>query len=223
MSIRRRCWRRRLFALTPHLQDPERVIADNFGEEVAQLVSDVRKLLRLGTVSLRAAQNAIPEAGRDAQAARRAQVEALRKMLLAFAQDIRVVLIRLASRLAIDALLRGGEDDAVARCGARDARYLRAAREPSRHLATEVGARRPRAPLRRARYLQAHREAARREARRARKLCGRRPSRGCSRNWPPRIFAPKSAGGQSTSTASGARCAARSSTSPSSTTCARFA
>ena len=88
-----------LFALTPHLQDPERVIADNFGEEVAQLVSDVRKLLRLGTVSLRAAQNAMPEAGRDAQAARRAQVEALRKMLLAFAQDIRVVLIRLASRL----------------------------------------------------------------------------------------------------------------------------
>jgi GTP pyrophosphokinase len=41
----------------------------------------------------------VPEAGRDAQAARRAQIEALRKMLLAFAQDIRVVLIRLASRL----------------------------------------------------------------------------------------------------------------------------
>src|ERR1700739_2354802 len=86
-----------LFALTPHLRDPERVIADTFGEEVEQLVCDVRKLLRLGTVSLRAAQNAMPEAGRDAQAARRAQVEALRKMLLAFAQDIRVVLIRLAA------------------------------------------------------------------------------------------------------------------------------
>lgn len=88
-----------LFALTPHLADPERIIAERFGEEVAQLVSDVRKLLRLGTVSLKAAQNAAPEAGRDAQAARRAQIEALRKMLLAFAQDIRVVLIRLASRL----------------------------------------------------------------------------------------------------------------------------
>jgi GTP pyrophosphokinase len=88
-----------LFALTPHLADPERMIAERFGEEVAQLVGDVRKLLRLGTVSLKAAQNAIPEAGRDAQAARRAQIEALRKMLLAFAQDIRVVLIRLASRL----------------------------------------------------------------------------------------------------------------------------
>ncbi|GLU30235.1 bifunctional (p)ppGpp synthetase/guanosine-3',5'-bis(diphosphate) 3'-pyrophosphohydrolase [Trinickia caryophylli] len=88
-----------LFALTPCLDDPERRIAERFGDEVAQLVGDVRKLLRLGTVSLRAAQNALPEAGRDAQAERRAQIEALRKMLLAFAQDIRVVLIRLASRL----------------------------------------------------------------------------------------------------------------------------
>ena len=88
-----------LFALTPHLAEPERIIAERFGEEVAQLVGDVRKLLRLGTVSLKAASNAVPEAGRDAQAARRAQIEALRKMLLAFAQDIRVVLIRLASRL----------------------------------------------------------------------------------------------------------------------------
>jgi len=87
-----------LFALTPHLADPERIIAERFGEEVAQLVGDVRKLLRLGTVSLKAASHA-PEGGRDAQAARRAQIEALRKMLLAFAQDIRVVLIRLASRL----------------------------------------------------------------------------------------------------------------------------
>lgn len=88
-----------LFALTPHLNDPERELAERFGDEVARLVSDVRKLLRLGTVSLRVAQNAAPEAGRDAAVERRAQIEALRKMLLAFAQDIRVVLIRLASRL----------------------------------------------------------------------------------------------------------------------------
>ena len=85
-----------LFALTPHLDDPERVIGERFGEEVQRLVGDVRKLLRLGSVSSRASQAALPETGRDAQAARRAQVEALRKMLLAFAQDIRVVLIRLA-------------------------------------------------------------------------------------------------------------------------------
>jgi GTP pyrophosphokinase len=88
-----------LFALTPCLDDPERILAERFGEDVAQLVGDVRKLLRLGTVSLRVAQSVLPEAGRDAEASRRAQIEALRKMLLAFAQDIRVVLIRLASRL----------------------------------------------------------------------------------------------------------------------------
>ncbi|HDR9836284.1 TPA: bifunctional (p)ppGpp synthetase/guanosine-3',5'-bis(diphosphate) 3'-pyrophosphohydrolase [Burkholderia multivorans] len=88
-----------LFALTPHLSDPERELTERFGDEVARLVADVRKLLRLGTVSLRAAQHAAPEVGRDAAQQRRAQIEALRKMLLAFAQDIRVVLIRLASRL----------------------------------------------------------------------------------------------------------------------------
>ena len=88
-----------LFAIAPHIDDPERVISERFGAEVQSLVADVRKLWRLGSVSSRATQATLPETGRDAQAARRAQVEALRKMLLAFAQDIRVVLIRLASRL----------------------------------------------------------------------------------------------------------------------------
>jgi GTP pyrophosphokinase len=89
-----------LFLLAPLLPDPEKAIAARFGDEVAHLAFDVRKLLRLGAVSMRAnTPPATPDASRDAQAARRAQVEALRKMLLAFAQDIRVVLIRLASRL----------------------------------------------------------------------------------------------------------------------------
>ncbi|MFP6559610.1 bifunctional (p)ppGpp synthetase/guanosine-3',5'-bis(diphosphate) 3'-pyrophosphohydrolase [Paraburkholderia sp. B3] len=88
-----------LFNLAPHLDDPETTLEARFGAEVAKLVFDVRKLLRLGTVSVRVAQNAAADTGRDAQAERRAQVESLRKMLLAFAQDIRVVLIRLASRL----------------------------------------------------------------------------------------------------------------------------
>ncbi len=88
-----------LFNLAAHLDDPETTLEARFGPEVTRLVFDVRKLLRLGTVSMRVAQNAAADTGRDAQAARRAQVESLRKMLLAFAQDIRVVLIRLASRL----------------------------------------------------------------------------------------------------------------------------
>ncbi|WP_244813704.1 bifunctional (p)ppGpp synthetase/guanosine-3',5'-bis(diphosphate) 3'-pyrophosphohydrolase [Caballeronia sp. Lep1P3] len=88
-----------LFALAPHLDDPEKLIAERFGAEVQRLVGDVRKLLRLGSLSSRATLAELPHNTRDAQAARRAQVESLRKMLLAFAQDIRVVLIRLASRL----------------------------------------------------------------------------------------------------------------------------
>ncbi|KND60045.1 GTP pyrophosphokinase, (p)ppGpp synthetase I [Candidatus Burkholderia verschuerenii] len=88
-----------LFVLAPHLDDPDKVIAERFGPEVQKLVGDVRKLLRLGSVSSRATLADVSDNTRDAQAARRAQVEALRKMVLAFAQDIRVVLIRLASRL----------------------------------------------------------------------------------------------------------------------------
>lgn len=88
-----------LFLLPPHLNRPEEQLTARFGEEVAGLVTDVRKLLRLGTVSLRATQQAEAAEGREAVAEGRAQIEALRKMLLAFAQDIRVVLIRLASRL----------------------------------------------------------------------------------------------------------------------------
>jgi GTP pyrophosphokinase len=87
-----------LFPVIPHLDDPERVLRERFGDEVMQLVTDVRKLLRLGVVGVRATAP-LTDTSRDAQAERRAQVEALRKMLLAFAQDIRVVLIRLASRV----------------------------------------------------------------------------------------------------------------------------
>jgi len=86
-----------LFPLSATLSDTEKTLNECFGAEVARLVVDVRKLLELGIVGGRAAGTQ-PE-GRDAAALRRAQVEALRKMLLAFAQDIRVVLIRLASRL----------------------------------------------------------------------------------------------------------------------------
>ncbi|WP_323072048.1 RelA/SpoT family protein [Mycetohabitans endofungorum] len=87
-----------LFPVIPYLSEPERLLRERFGEDVLQLVTDVRKLLRLGVIGIQATT---PDShmGRDAQAHRRAQVEALRKMLVAFAQDIRVVLIRLASRL----------------------------------------------------------------------------------------------------------------------------
>jgi len=89
-----------LFPLAAYIEHPEKVLAERFGDEVARIVIDVRKLLQLGVVSVKAAAGAqLPQERRDAAAQRRVQVEALRKMLLAFAQDIRVVLIRLASRL----------------------------------------------------------------------------------------------------------------------------
>jgi GTP pyrophosphokinase len=87
-----------LFPLAGYIEHPEKVLAERFGDEVARIVIDVRKLLQLGVIGVKAA-GAQASDRRDAAALRRAQVEALRKMLLAFAQDIRVVLIRLASRL----------------------------------------------------------------------------------------------------------------------------
>ena len=62
-----------------------------FGSEVSKLVQGTRALLRIGEV----AREAAAQSGVDAAT----QKENLRKMLLAMATDLRIVLIRLASRL----------------------------------------------------------------------------------------------------------------------------
>jgi GTP pyrophosphokinase len=72
------------------LGDPDAVIASAFGASQAELVAHARKLGELQ----RAAHGA-----RLADADRAQQVERVRKMLLAFSRDLRVVLLRLASRL----------------------------------------------------------------------------------------------------------------------------
>ena len=72
------------------LQRPEEVVAKAFGEHYAGLVAHTRKLVQIQ----RAARDAQVEAERRAQ-----QTERVRKMLLAFSRDLRVVLLRLASRL----------------------------------------------------------------------------------------------------------------------------
>jgi GTP pyrophosphokinase len=72
------------------LQRPEEVVATAFGESYASLVMHTRKLVQ------------IQRAAREAQvhtAQRAEQTERVRKMLLAFSRDLRVVLLRLASRL----------------------------------------------------------------------------------------------------------------------------
>ncbi|EHP38669.1 RelA/SpoT protein [Cupriavidus basilensis OR16] len=86
-----------LFALAAFVPGSEVEIEPLFGEEVAGLVKGVRQLLRIGAIAV--GHSGAPETTKDEIAARQEQVEALRKMLLAFAQDIRVVLVRLASRL----------------------------------------------------------------------------------------------------------------------------
>ncbi|MCY0388467.1 bifunctional (p)ppGpp synthetase/guanosine-3',5'-bis(diphosphate) 3'-pyrophosphohydrolase [Robbsia sp. Bb-Pol-6] len=87
-----------LFPVSAQPAEIERVVGERYGAEVNKLIADVRKLSQLGVVGVRAA-DAHAAGDRDASALRRAHVESLRKLLLAFAQDIRVVLVRFASRL----------------------------------------------------------------------------------------------------------------------------
>jgi GTP pyrophosphokinase len=73
-----------------YLQRPEEVLRKAFGEHAARLVTLTRQLVQIQ----RAARAAVVPGDQRAQ-----QVERVRKMLLAFARDLRVVLLRLASRL----------------------------------------------------------------------------------------------------------------------------
>ncbi|MFO1340965.1 MAG: bifunctional (p)ppGpp synthetase/guanosine-3',5'-bis(diphosphate) 3'-pyrophosphohydrolase [Burkholderiaceae bacterium] len=72
------------------LQRPEEVVAKAFGPSYASLVALTRKLVQIQ----RAAREAQVEQEFQAR-----QTERVRKMLLAFSRDLRVVLLRLASRL----------------------------------------------------------------------------------------------------------------------------
>lgn len=67
-----------------------------FGKEIADLVSGIRQLMRLHEQTF-----GYQEVGRGKNASQQAaeQLETLRKMLLAMATDMRVVLVRLASRV----------------------------------------------------------------------------------------------------------------------------
>jgi GTP pyrophosphokinase len=73
-----------------YLQRPEEMVAKAFGESYASLVMHTRKLVQIQ----RAAREAQAEHEQHAH-----QTERVRKMLLAFSRDLRVVLLRLASRL----------------------------------------------------------------------------------------------------------------------------
>jgi len=72
------------------LNKPDDVVRKAFGDDYAGLVTHTRRLVQIQ----RAARDA--KVDRDQRAA---QTERVRKMLLAFSRDLRVVLLRLASRL----------------------------------------------------------------------------------------------------------------------------
>ncbi|CAH1748775.1 GTP pyrophosphokinase [Thauera humireducens] len=79
-----------LFAVWDELDDPAEELRSRFGEDIAVLVRGLHKLNGLRVLTRMATTTTAPEI--------RAQTEVLRKMLLAMVEDIRVVLVRLASR-----------------------------------------------------------------------------------------------------------------------------
>ncbi len=75
------------------LNKPDEVIARAFGDDAAQLAGATRRLVQVQ----RSARDALGDQADGPLAAE--QIERVRKMLLAFSRDLRVVLLRLASRL----------------------------------------------------------------------------------------------------------------------------
>ena len=73
-----------------YLNKPEDVIAKAFGKTYANLALETTRLIRVQRQARTAASEALPL---------EMQTENVRKMLLAFSRDLRVVLLRLASRL----------------------------------------------------------------------------------------------------------------------------
>ncbi|APW42737.1 RelA/SpoT family protein [Rhodoferax saidenbachensis] len=81
-----------------HLNKPHEVIAKAFGENFADLAVETTKLVRVQRMA-RIAQTAAGNTAAPMAQTAAAQTESVRKMLLAFSKDLRVVMLRLASRL----------------------------------------------------------------------------------------------------------------------------
>ena len=82
-----------LFGVHDVLREPDEWLRARFGAGVTQLVTDLRRLMKLSELTRKGS-----DAGEGKHAADD-QAEASRRMLLAMANDLRVVLLRLASRL----------------------------------------------------------------------------------------------------------------------------
>jgi GTP pyrophosphokinase len=86
-----------------HLNKPQEVIEKAFGESYATLAVETTKLVRVQRLSRAAAGGVSGADGKGGKAGispgAASQTENVRKMLLAFSRDLRVVMLRLASRL----------------------------------------------------------------------------------------------------------------------------
>ncbi len=81
-----------------------RDVREKFGAAITELAEGVLRMSEIGALSSRAVSPAHPEAQRQ-------QLEALRKMLLAMVQDVRVVLVKLADHLlALRVLVKSGDE-----------------------------------------------------------------------------------------------------------------
>nr|MBA2547642.1 bifunctional (p)ppGpp synthetase/guanosine-3',5'-bis(diphosphate) 3'-pyrophosphohydrolase [Burkholderiaceae bacterium] len=82
-----------LFGVHDVLREPDEWLRARFGSAVAQLVGDLRQLMKLSEMTRTPVDLRSKRQGSDDQA------ERLRRMVLAMSNDLRVVLLRLASRL----------------------------------------------------------------------------------------------------------------------------
>ena len=107
-----------LAVLPEHNPEAGAQLEARFGVEVDNLVDSARKLFRLRDLT-----GSLDEIGHGKNAAqiRKAQAETLRKMLLAMAADMRVVMIRLAARMAaLRYLAKKKEDNDASRHYAKE-------------------------------------------------------------------------------------------------------
>ncbi|GAB4211364.1 MAG: bifunctional (p)ppGpp synthetase/guanosine-3',5'-bis(diphosphate) 3'-pyrophosphohydrolase [Rhodoferax sp.] len=87
-----------LIYVCDHLTRPQELIAQAFGDNLATLAVETTKLVRVQRQA-RLAWLQTQQAGSAAPVQQATQTENVRKMLLAFSRDLRVVLLRLVSRL----------------------------------------------------------------------------------------------------------------------------
>ena len=81
----------------PHLNKPEEAIGKAFGPNLAQLALQTNQLVHVQRLSRASETNT--QGPDNTPLSPRLQTENVRKMLLAFSRDLRVVMLRLASRL----------------------------------------------------------------------------------------------------------------------------